>query len=184
MKWFILSFSPKQSLIFATVFLLIALGAAYFFWFVPNNQNILEQKQFRCLQTMQSNVTDKIDNSLNLLNSLIDDYLNPPKYFTAKQIQDYIDSYPKDNFRLRIKPAEKVGPVPTIKKETKAIDTKVAKAGSLPAVMNSDTTFTLTDQSFSIRLKRKGVMIEIIYTNSQFIGPMLRQELTRPSLSN
>ncbi|WP_144914645.1 cache domain-containing protein [Mucilaginibacter frigoritolerans] len=90
------SFSIKNSQIavFCTLMVLILLGASYFFIYVPNNEKVVQERHFLCLQNIDSNIHSKITNSLMQINGLLEvDTLH------QKAVLDtYINKYPKTNF--------------------------------------------------------------------------------------
>jgi hypothetical protein len=90
------SFSIKNSQIavLCTLMVLILLGACYFFIYVPNNEKVVQQRHFLCLQNIDSNIHSKITNTIIQLNGLLEaDNSN------QKTVLDrYISKYPVTNF--------------------------------------------------------------------------------------
>jgi hypothetical protein len=93
------SISKNQLTIFITLIVLILLGAAYFFIYVPGNERIVQQRHFLSLQNIERNINLKIENSLAQLKGLDTAYFSDNVYnkWSAK---NYIDKYPKKDFTL------------------------------------------------------------------------------------
>ncbi|WCT10639.1 hypothetical protein [Mucilaginibacter jinjuensis] len=145
------SFSRSQSVIIATLIVILVLGVLYFFVYVPHNQINLETKQFRALQNTEQKISDKVDNSLALVHNLIRNYkANAADYDTAK-IHRYIDSYPQKDFNL-------------------SINTRYKNPKGNTA---EDTTVNFDDEALSIGIDTGKVQIKITYTFKQFIEPLL-----------
>src|ERR1700755_3339537 len=97
------SFNKRQTGIIVTLIVLISLGACYFFIYIPANEKTVQQRRFRCLQSISDNIHFKLDNSVSLLNNMLVSYLQPQGKNKAKEIDDlkvYIDRYPKKDFVL------------------------------------------------------------------------------------
>ncbi|MEO6977284.1 MAG: cache domain-containing protein, partial [Mucilaginibacter sp.] len=155
------SFGRNRGVIFATLLVVITLGAAYFFVYVPNNQRALEEKQFRCLQNTAQNISDKIDNSLATLTNLMSNYEPFSKSHNNSKLLAYIKSYPTNNFFLTIdtnyvRPKTNPEPAP----------------GTL-----SDTSIIFNDRTLSVHLIKNNACIGITYTFKQFIEPLLPQKI-------
>src|SRR3569623_824306 len=65
------SISSKQLGVIFTLMILIFLGASYFFIYVPNNEKNVQERRFRCLQNIDSNIRFKMDNNIALINNLL-----------------------------------------------------------------------------------------------------------------
>lgn len=96
MKFFSINKSQVASII--TLLVVISLGASYFFIYVPSNERVVQEQRFRSLQNIDKNIHTKIDNSIGMLNLLIQAYHEAPG--AKKNIRDYIAGYPDENFRL------------------------------------------------------------------------------------
>lgn len=174
------SFSPKTSLIFTTVIILSLIGAAYFFWYIPNNQSELERKQFRCLQNIDNNAKEKIDNSLALLNTLILGYMRTADEEKRGKIIAYINSFPENEFKLSsykqdvIKAAAQVtGGVKSAKPDTakKSITNPLATGNKM------DTVVSINENHIAIQLRSKLIVMEVKYTFKKFIKPLLQDDV-------
>src|SRR5579863_2339972 len=152
-------FVPKRGFVFATVIVLIAFGVAYSFWYVPQNEAELQNKEFRCLQDLERNIRDKIDNSEALLNTLAENLKNPGKTYDKDKIIKYIHSYPTTYFSLTV--------------NTNAVRPK-ALGGQAAA---GDTSIIITDQSVVVRRRLNTVVIDVRYTLDQFFKPLFRSDL-------
>ena len=150
--------NSKAGTVFATVILIIILGAGYFLWYIPVNQNEIELKRYRSLQNMAANVDEKISNSLDLLNTLMDSFKEPKTSDRYQLVAEYLKNVWNANFRLDtgtysappVLPADKLKVPPVIK--------------------TTDTTITVNGDVFSIRLRRDKTIIEMTYTLKRFIA--------------
>ena len=70
-------FNSKQTGIIITILILIFLGASYFFIYVPENEKKVQERLFRSLQNIDSNILKKINEDTSLINNLL--YLNGSK---------------------------------------------------------------------------------------------------------
>jgi predicted PurR-regulated permease PerM len=94
------TFSRNQGVILVTLLFVLLLGGIYFFMYIPNNQRNLEEQRFRCLQNIENNIHEKIDNSVALLNNLLITYENNDKQYDTTRLKEYIKNYPQQNFTL------------------------------------------------------------------------------------
>ncbi|HEX4373820.1 MAG TPA: hypothetical protein VHZ50_10995, partial [Puia sp.] len=114
------SFGKNQAGVLITLLALISLGACYFFIYLPNNEKAVQERRFRCLRKIDTNIRIKIDNSFTQISNLIYDYdKNHPvdtsnhhkknhskdsiarkKDSLFRELNTYISEYPKDNFTL------------------------------------------------------------------------------------
>lgn len=154
------SFTPRQSSMLVTVLMLIAVGSAYFFWYVPVQQENIAQRQFRSLQRLETSVHEKIDNTLALLQSRM-------KYYTTKPgdkirydvIQKYMDStQAEEHFSFKWNP-------------------KARKSD--PKKPTGDTAVQVRNSGLAIRLRDtvNKVDMEIDYTFAQFFGQLFQQDI-------
>ncbi|MEO3404948.1 cache domain-containing protein [Mucilaginibacter sp. CAU 1740] len=166
-----LSYSPKQGFVFATVFFLMSLGAAYLLWYVPANTASLQARQFRALQTLEKNAREKADNSLELLKTLMRAVKTDGKgRIDDKQVRDYIKDYPTDNYTLSTDTQAS--------KHTAAEKEQRTTPGRSQAqtILNEGPSFSLDENGLTIRLKQKAEVLEISYTLEQLFGPLLRKD--------
>ncbi len=62
--------SRKQTGVIVTLLVLIFLGASYFYIYVPNNERTVQERRFRCLQNVDINIHNKIQNNFRLVENL------------------------------------------------------------------------------------------------------------------
>ena len=72
MKYF--SFNKSRNDILVTLLVVGVLGAGYFFMYVPQNEQRLQEQRFRSLQNIDINIHSKIDNSVMLMKMLLQAY--------------------------------------------------------------------------------------------------------------
>ena len=80
------SANKNRAGIIITLMVLIFLGASYFFVYLPNNEKILQERRFRCLQNIDNNIKSQIGYNIQLLNNLLatcPDEANFNKYVAA-----------------------------------------------------------------------------------------------------
>src|SRR4051812_26172589 len=77
-----LNFNKSQTAVLITIFILIFLGAAYFFIYLPNNEKRIQEQHFKALQNIDRNIHTKIENSLALLRTLLNAYVEEPEKWT------------------------------------------------------------------------------------------------------
>jgi hypothetical protein len=94
---FFFSVNRNQSPILIILLIVILLGAAYLFIYIPSNEKELQKEHFRWLQRIDDNIQSKIENSDTLLSHLLDFYSVGSSYAATKK---YISSFSKDNFDL------------------------------------------------------------------------------------
>jgi len=114
------SFGKSQASVLITLLILISLGACYFFIYLPNNEKAVQERRFRCLRKIDTNIRTKIDNSFTQISNLLYEYdknhptdtINPHKKNRSKdsiirrkdslfrELKTYITEYPKINFTL------------------------------------------------------------------------------------
>ena len=99
MKYF--SFNKNRKNILITLLIVSMLGAAYFFMYVPQNEQRLQEQRFRSLQNVDINIHARIDNSVVLMNMLMSAYkINDPQ---AAPYMKAINSNNEGNFLLTFK---------------------------------------------------------------------------------
>ncbi|MES2647793.1 MAG: cache domain-containing protein [Bacteroidota bacterium] len=81
-----------------TLLVMLALGASYFFIYIPTNERRLQEQRFRSLQNIDRNIHTKIDNGVAMLNLLIKAYHDAPT--KRDSLRKYIANYPADKFIL------------------------------------------------------------------------------------
>src|ERR1700743_3263041 len=88
------SFGKSQASVLVTLMVLIFLAAAYFYIYIPQNEKTVQERRFRCLQNINTNIDAKIGNSISMLNYLLTNYHH-------KSPADGFDHYtPNSNFKL------------------------------------------------------------------------------------
>jgi len=147
------SVSKNQLTVFITLIVLILLGAAYFFIYVPSNERIVQQRHFLSLQNIEQNINLKIDNSLAQLKGLDTAYNNGQQQAVIK----YIDNYPKKDFTLL-----KIQPNP---KEWKDKDSSFIDVGISSKLLTLYLTQKIDNNA--------PIKIGIQYKIEQFIKPLL-----------
>ncbi|GAA4322622.1 hypothetical protein GCM10023149_23080 [Mucilaginibacter gynuensis] len=153
------SFSRNQGVVMVTVFFLVAIGAIYFFKYVPNRQRELEEKQFRGLQNIESNVSRKIDNSLALLKTLSDAYVADSPNYRRVAVKAYAKSFPEQNFTVDVN----VLPAPKKQDSTqKNIDT---------------SSVEFNNREVILRLIKEQTEAKMTYTMQQFMEPLLSKDM-------
>ncbi len=107
-----LSFGNSRGGVLGTLLILIALGASYFFIYLPNNEKIVQERRFRCLRNIDTNFHTKMDISIRQIGDLLGSYhkfsdssyrkkvKRPPQLDSLRQLKYFIQTYPKDNFTL------------------------------------------------------------------------------------
>jgi hypothetical protein len=107
-----LSFGNSRGGVLGTLLILIALGACYFFIYLPNNEKIVQERRFRCLRNIDTNLHTKMDNSVKQIGGLLGDYYLFSDRSNSRQInslhqtdslsilKNFIRTYPKVNFTL------------------------------------------------------------------------------------
>lgn len=99
----IFSFGKNQSGVLITLLVIIALGACYFFLYLPKNEEMVQERRFRCLRKIDISLHYKIETSKKQIANLANDY---NKYSTEKgtdslaNLKKYIAGYSKKNFTL------------------------------------------------------------------------------------
>jgi len=97
------SFGKNQSGVLITLLVIIALGACYFFLYLPKNERTVQERRFRCLRKVDLSLRDKIQTSRVLITNLLNDY---DRYKDGKQdaglkkLRKYISGYSTKNFTL------------------------------------------------------------------------------------
>ena len=61
----------NQTSSLVTIFALFIVGAYYFFIYIPNNEKIVQERRFRCLQNIDYNIRAKIDGSIKVLDNIL-----------------------------------------------------------------------------------------------------------------
>ena len=122
-----LSFGKNEAGVLGTLLILIALGACYFFIYLPNNEKIVQERRFRYLRNIDTNIRTKISSSQAQIRSLLNNYNSVTLSDSEKAYRDrteikkrnrkkdstihkkdsllyelkrYISEYPKDNYTL------------------------------------------------------------------------------------
>ena len=66
--------SRKQTGVIITLLVIVFLGASYFFIYIPNNERTVQERHFRCLQNVDVNIHNKIQNNFRLVENLFRTY--------------------------------------------------------------------------------------------------------------
>lgn len=103
----LLPINKNQFTVLITLLILIFLGASYFLIYLPNNEKNVQERRFRCLQNIDSNIHSKIENSVPLITNLL-------THFDVNHTNKYIKDYPKSNFTL-LTTYQSVGYIPNAK---------------------------------------------------------------------
>ncbi len=149
---------------------MIFLGACYLYIYIPNNEKIVQERRFRCLQNIDNNIHSKIDNSLSQVNSLLIPY-NHPNY-KKDTLDKYLKDYAKDNFTL----------IPVKKLAGKERDIFVAGTDSSSSI-TVDSNSRQIILSVSRNLKSQNPQMDSLYSMGikfgfeQFITPLLPADI-------
>ncbi len=99
------SVSKGQAAIFGTLAFLIFLGACYFFIYIPANEKIVQERRFRCLQNIDSNIHTKITNTIGVINTMLPDSAKDLTSLNARidsinKVIELHPNYSKNSFTL------------------------------------------------------------------------------------
>jgi len=86
----------NQKAVFGTLLVLLFLAIAYLYIYIPANEKTVQERHFRCLQNIDRNIHNKIENSDTLINNLLAAYGD----IGLDSLQNYISHYSKDQFTL------------------------------------------------------------------------------------
>lgn len=100
MKFF--SFNRNYTTILLTLLFVLFLGAVYFFIYIPQNEERLQEQRFRTLQNINNNIHEKIKNSIALMNNLLKGEVDTA--YIA-----YLNHQSKENFTLTFPKGNKAG---------------------------------------------------------------------------
>jgi len=151
------SFNHNQTVIALTLVFVLLLGVLYFFIYVPNNQRVVEEQRFRCLQNIEKNIKAKRDNSVALLNTLLPDTLMLDTVSSNLINFKYIEQLGKDskrNFLLLVP------------------DTAIPKNKD----KNENVLITLNSKDLSFYLIKGKYKIGMKYSVKQFFDPILPRD--------
>lgn len=123
MKFF--SINKNQAAVIITILVLIFLGAAYFFIYLPGNEKRIQEQRFRALRNIDRNIHTKIENSIALLNNLLNAYQSADPARRA-QLNQYINGYSSNNFKL-----------------TTPVTVRLSNQAVLKDSLNQDSAYTL-----------------------------------------
>ncbi|QRR01480.1 cache domain-containing protein [Dyadobacter sandarakinus] len=163
------SFSRTQVIIIITVSVMLILGAAYIFIYIPNHKRRVEELRFRCLQNVQANIKAKRDNSVALLKNLLVTHMLNRENYDRRTLRNYISEYSMDNFTL-MQPSPAKG-VPGIDTEIKNIPDHTLEA--IDAKYADNVMITLIHDQLNIFLTKGEYSIGMKYTLNQFFGTLL-----------
>ncbi|RYY37584.1 MAG: hypothetical protein EOP46_02140 [Sphingobacteriaceae bacterium] len=153
-----MKFSNNQGVVLVTLLFVIALGSLYFFFYIPNNQNKLEEQRFRCLQNIEENIHAKVNNSVALLNNLLITNKKNVKEFDTTRLKAYIANYPRQRFILL--PLQKVD---------------AGKDGK--TIQDSISIISFNKSELIIYLRKGEYQAGLKYSVKQFIEPLLMRNL-------
>ncbi len=165
-------FNSKQAGIIITIVILIFLGASYFFIYVPENEKTVQERRFRTLQNIDSNIHFKIDNSTLLINNLL--YTNKTdnkglKIFVNKY-NDSLEKYYKNKVDYKLLASESPGAGHSMAKLTRAfVDSLVDDQIVVDAPDNRLTIYV----SYTSRKAAGQPKIGIQFNIDQFVRPLL-----------
>src|SRR5215831_6727902 len=91
------SISREQTPIIIILLVIILLGAGYFFIYIPNKDEELQQEHFRWLQRVDNNIAQKLEGCDTLLSHLLESYSDNT---LREGTKTYIRSLSQDNFIL------------------------------------------------------------------------------------
>ena len=172
----LLAANRNRAPIFITLISVAALITYYLFVYLPGNEQEIKNQRFRVLQRIDQNIHDKIDNSVALLDLLIESH----KTANPKALKKYISDYSKANFIL-----DNIRQEPdSVLKKYKASDRSADSTGSITGTDEDPVGRIKVDyqkQQFEIILKRiigDGARqhlfrISMHYRFDQFIQPVL-----------
>ena len=121
------SFNRNYIAAILTLIFVIFCGGIYFFIYVPNNEKSLQEQRFRTLQNIDDNLHKKIENSVALMNNLLNTSSRNDE--SRQYVNKYIDNYSKENFTLTL---------PAIKETKKNLQNKFSDS-SYKITVNDDT---------------------------------------------
>ncbi|HZX59677.1 MAG TPA: hypothetical protein VFE54_13160, partial [Mucilaginibacter sp.] len=81
--------SRKQTGVIITLLVIIFFGASYFFIYIPNNERTVQERHFRCLQNVDVNIHNKIQNNFRLVENLFRTYSAK----NDKNLKNYINVF-------------------------------------------------------------------------------------------
>ena len=82
--------SRKQTGVIITLLVIVFLGASYFFIYIPNNERTVQERHFRCLQNVDVNIHNKIEDNFRLVENLYSTHLE-----NSKDSTNYINVFNK-----------------------------------------------------------------------------------------
>lgn len=165
-------FNSKQAGIIITVLILIFLGASYFFIYVPENEKTVQERRFRTLQDIDSNIHFKIDNSTSLINNLL--YTNKTDINGTKSLvkryNDSLSKYYKNKADYQLVAGELPGHGHLRSNFTKTfIDSLVDDQVVVDAADNRLTIYA----SYTSDKRANAPKIGIQFAVDQFVKPLL-----------
>ena len=177
------SFSKNQAGVLITLVILIALGACYFFMYLPNNERTVQERRFRCLRKIDRGLRQKIGTSEKQITSLINDYY---KYSNNRQDKDleklkrYIAQYSRKNFTLLLpEQANKyanAGHIAYIGNDTSGNRFYIDADSRITLFVNKPADGKAPD-SAGAKVNLSGTTIGIQFEYDQFIKPLLLRDV-------
>jgi hypothetical protein len=151
---------------------LIFLGAGYFFIYLPHNERRIQEQRFSALQNIDRNIHTKIENSVSLLNNLLNDYQGQTTEGRVKLIK-YINEYSSVNFRLTV-------PAATLASKAVLLSDSLYKDSAYTIKVNNDTREISLLLSKQEELQSDVVMVYTIgmkFSFKQFIQFLLPKDV-------
>jgi len=145
------SLDRKQIVILLTILSILVTAALYIFVYIPSNQRNVEAIRFRAIQNIDRNIGKKIDNSVILLNQLLENYSKD-----STNVKTYVKSFPKSDFEL-----SEIGAGNSFSMKTRG---------------DSIRDISFSDENVMIRLQNYTLDIQMKYKLSKFIEPLLSDE--------
>ncbi|WP_159476853.1 cache domain-containing protein [Dyadobacter sp. 3J3] len=154
------SFDRKQAIVLSTILFILVAGALYSFVYIPSNRRNVDALRSRALQNIDKNIHNKIDNSVVLMNVILDVKNNsyPDRYsFQDKdRLQTYVKSIPRKDFKL-----DSISKTPLID----------------PNTQDSLRQVKFTGNNVQIILQKHLISLKMDYSFHQFIKPLLPDEI-------
>ncbi len=163
------SINKNQLAVISTMMVVVFLGACYLFIYIPKNEERIQEQRFRSLQNIEDNIHKKLDNSIVLMNNLLNYSLQKSALDTVNK---FIKAYPKKHFLLSA-----IQPDSEAKKIDSSTTLKLGQDSLLTIKIDS-----LTNQ-IRIFLSRRengtenAFQIKLAYSLEQFIKLLLPEDV-------
>lgn len=172
---FSFSISRSQAAVFITVAAVSLLAAGYFFIYIPGNSKELNEQRFRTLQRIDKNIHDKIDNSIALMNNLLEAHGN--KKLDRKAVEKYITNYPQGDFTLT---SIKSFDIKDSSFELKEVKKRISPISTSENVFSTIGVNDAREQfllNVSTRQNNKREVLSMQYRFEQFLKPLLPENV-------